>query len=87
MKNFRSLAKITAIAICLAACNSEDKNGKIGTQASDSIGADSNNVDSTAPGTGGGMPRDIPNGTGTDAKKPDTGIKKGKWPSQGNPMP
>jgi len=44
-------------------------------------------------GTGPGVnsestasPRDVPNGTGTESKKIDTGVKKGKWPTQGNPM-
>lgn len=33
-----------------------------------------------------GGDRMIATGTGTDPKKPDTGVKKGKWPTQGDPF-
>ena len=28
----------------------------------------------------------VPNGTGTEPKKQDTGTKRGKWPTQGDPF-
>lgn len=34
----------------------------------------------------GSADRIIPTGTGTEAKKPDSGIRKGKWPTQGDPF-
>ena len=43
-------------------------------------------INSEAGSETGSRPKDVPNGTGTDPKKPDTGIKKGKWPTQGKPM-
>jgi len=90
MINFRSLAIIATTMVCLTACNSGDKEEKVGTQVTDSTAADSTTVDSMANGTGGGMPRDIPNGTGTEPNGADTSsskqdtTRKAKWPSQSN---
>jgi len=85
MRNFRSFAMIAITTACLMACGSGEQTDKVGELPSDSTEADSTNVDSMATGTAGGMPRDIPNGTGTDSIKPDS-TKKGKWPTQGNPI-
>ena len=55
----------------------------------------SSGTNTGTPGTGtgpgvnsdtGSLIGDVPNGTGTVTKKADTGVKKGKWPTQGDPM-
>jgi hypothetical protein len=42
-------------------------------------------INSEAGSETGSRPKDIPNGTGTEPKKIDTGVKRGKWPTQGDP--
>ena len=75
------------IAMCMTACGSDHKDNKIGDRSSDSTGVDSTNIDSMANSTAGGMPRDIPNGTGTDSAKKDSSTTERKWPSQSqNPI-
>ena len=87
MKNFSYFTISAIIAICMTACGADENDYKTGDRSSDSTAVDSTNIDSIGNSTAGGMPRDIPNGTGTDSAKKDSTATERKWPSQSqNPM-
>jgi hypothetical protein len=56
------------------------------TEGSNHAAKDTSGVSKNEGLNNGAESHTIPNGTGTEPKKIDTGEKRGKWPTQGDPF-
>jgi hypothetical protein len=85
--SFALLISIVGFGCSSGADNHADEKAQDGQEAPKTIGTGKHEDQGSVREPGKDVhAEDVPTGTGTDSAKVDTGVKKGKWPTQGRPF-